>query len=65
MKVFIDKNNKTHLVADNGKILARANNLNDTYNEVVLGLYNHDGVVRMDTEEDFIEIDEEENNNEE
>lgn len=60
--MIVDKNNEKHLIAEEGKLLARVDNLNDTYCEVFLGLYSHNGVVRMDTKDDFVEIDVENNN---
>lgn len=54
--MIIDKKNEKHLIAEEGKVLARVNNLDDTYCEIFLGLYNHDGIIRLDTKDDFIEI---------
>ena len=62
--MIVDKNDNKHLIAEEGKVLARVNNLDDTYCEVFLGLYYHDGIMRMDTKDDFVEIDAEENNDE-
>lgn len=55
--MIIDPNNEKHLIADEGKLLARIKNLQDTYLEVWLGYYtDEDGVRKMDTKENFTEI---------
>lgn len=53
----VDPQNEKHLIADNGCILARITNLNETYNEVWLGKYKKsDGTIDDDKAENFIEI---------
>lgn len=55
--MIIVPNNEKHLIADEGKLLARIKNLQDTYLEVWLGYYtDEDGVRKMDTKENFTEI---------
>ena len=55
--MIIDPNNEKHLIAEEGKLLARIKDLRDTYLEVWLGYYtDEDGVRKMDTKENFTEI---------
>ena len=55
--MIIDPNNEKHLIAEDGKLLARIKNLRDTYLEVWLGYYtDENGVREMDTKENFTEI---------
>ena len=55
--MIIDPNNEKHLIADEGKLLARIKDLCDTYLEVWLGYYtDEDGVRQIDTKENFTEI---------
>lgn len=55
--MIIDPNNEKHLIAEDGKLLARIKDLRDTYLEVWLGYYtDEDGVRKMDTKENFTEI---------
>ena len=55
--MIIDPNNEKHLIAEEGKKLARIKDLRDTYSEVWLG-YSTDenGVRKMDTKENFTEM---------
>ena len=55
--MIIDPNNEKHLIAEDGKLLARIKDLRDTYLEVWLGYYtDENGVREMDTKENFTEI---------
>ena len=54
----IDPENPKHLIADEGKVFQRKYDLLVLGNEVILGYYKYDGVYRMETADDFIEIDE-------
>lgn len=55
--MIINLNNEKHLIAEEGKLLARIKNLRDTYLEVWLGYYtDENGVREMDTKENFTEI---------
>ena len=55
--MIIDPNNEKHLIAAEGKLLARIKDLKDTYLEVWLGYYtDEDGVRQIDTKENFTEI---------
>ena len=55
--MIIDPNNDKHLIAEEGKLLARIKDLRDTYLEVWLGYYtDEDGVRQIDTKENFTEI---------
>ena len=55
--MIIDPNNEKHLIAEEGKLLARIKDMRDTYLEVWLGYYtNENGVREMDTKENFTEI---------
>ena len=55
--MIIDPNNEKHLIAEDGKLLARIKDLRDTYSEVWLGYYtDENGVRTMDTKENFTEI---------
>ena len=54
--MIIDPNNEKHLIAEDGKLLARIKDLRDTYLEVWLGYYtDEDGVRQIDTKENFTE----------
>jgi hypothetical protein len=55
--MIIDPNNEKHLIAEEGKLLARIKDMRDTYLEVWLGYYtDENGVREMDTKENFTEI---------
>ena len=55
--MIIDPNNEKHLIAEDGKLLARIKDLRDTYLEVWLGYYtDEDGVRQIDAKENFTEI---------
>ena len=55
--MIIDPNNEKHLIAEDGKLLARIKDLRDTYLEVWLGYYtDENGVRQIDTKENFTEI---------
>ena len=55
--MIIDPNNEKHLIAEDGKLLARIKDLRDTYLEVWLGYYtDENGVRKIDTKENFTEI---------
>ena len=55
--MIIDPNNEKHLIAEEGKLLARIKDLRDTYLEVWLGYYtDENGVREMETKENFTEI---------
>ena len=55
--MIIDPNNPRHLIAKEGKVIARLKNLKETYNEVWLGYYtDKNGVRKMETKADFTEI---------
>ena len=55
--MIIDPNNEKHLIAEEGKLLARIKKVRDTYLEVWLGYYtDENGVREMDTKENFTEI---------
>ena len=55
--MIIDPNNEKHLIAEEGKLLARIKDLKDTYFDVWLGYYtDENGVRTMDTKENFTEI---------
>ena len=55
--MIIDPNNEKHLIAEEGKKLARLKDLRDTYFEVWLGYYtDENGVRTIDTKENFTEI---------
>ena len=55
--MIIDPNNEKHLIAEEGKLLARIKDMRDTYLEVWLGYYtDENGVRKMDTKENFTEI---------
>lgn len=56
--MIVDINNEKHLIAEEGKLLARISNMDDTYKEVWLGYHIENGVKKMDTKDDFTEIDE-------
>lgn len=55
--MIIDPNNEKHIIADEGKLLARIKDLSDRYLEVWLGYYtDENGVREMDTKENFTEL---------
>ena len=55
--MIIDTKNEKHLIAEEGKKLARLKDLRDTYFEVWLGYYtDENGVRKMDTKENFTEM---------
>ena len=55
--MIIDPNNEKHLIAEEGKKIARIKDLRDTYSEVWLGYYtDENGVRTIDTKENFTEI---------
>jgi len=55
--MIIDPNNERHLIAKEGKLIARIKNLKETYKEVWLGYHtDKNGVKKMDTRADFTEI---------
>lgn len=55
--MIIDPNNEKHLIAEEGKLLARIKDMRDTYHEVWLGYYtDENGVRALDTKENFTEI---------
>lgn len=56
--MIIDPKDSKHLIASEGKLIARIKNLRDTYLELWLGYYtDENGIKKMDTREDFTEID--------
>lgn len=55
--MIIDPKNERHLIAQEGKVIARLKNLKETYKEVWLGYHtDKNGVKKMDTRADFTEI---------
>lgn len=55
--MIIDPNNPKHLIAKEGKVIARLKNMKETYNEVWLGYYtDKNGARKMETKADFTEI---------
>jgi hypothetical protein len=55
--MIIDPNNPKHLIAKEGKVIARLKNMKETYNEVWLGYYtDKNGDRKMETKADFTEI---------
>lgn len=55
--MIVDPKNERHLIAQEGKVIARLKNLKETYKEVWLGYYkDKNGVKKMDTRADFTEI---------
>ena len=55
--MIIDPNNEKHIIAGEGKLLARIKDLSDRYLEVWLGYYtDENGVREMDTKENFTEL---------
>lgn len=55
--MIIDPKNERHLIAQEGKVIARLKNLKETYKEVWLGYHtDKNGVKKMDTKSDFTEI---------
>ena len=55
--MIIVPNNEKHIIADEGKLLARIKDLSDRYLEVWLGYYtDENGVREMDTKENFTEL---------
>lgn len=60
----IDPENPKHLIADDGKVFRRIVSGVVYGKEVILGYYKYDGVYRMETAEDFDEVDEPEDGGE-
>lgn len=55
--MIVDPKNERHLIAKEGKLIARIKNLKETYKEVWLGYYfDENGVKKMDKKSDFTEI---------
>ena len=55
--MIIDPNNPKHLIAKEGKVIARIKNLKETYKEVWLGYHiDENGNKKMDTRSDFTEL---------
>ena len=55
--MIIDTNNPKHLIAKEGKVIARIKNLKETYKEVWLGYHiDENGNKKMDTRSDFTEL---------
>ena len=55
--MIIDPNNEKHLIARDGKLIARIKNLKETHKEVWLGYYtDENGVRKMDKKSDFTEV---------
>ena len=55
--MIVDPNDERHLIASEGKVIARIGNMKDTCNEIWLGYHtDKDGVRRMDRKSDFTEI---------
>jgi hypothetical protein len=55
--MIVDPNNPRHLIAKEGKVIARLKNMKETYKEVWLGYHtDKNGVKKMDTKSDFTEI---------
>jgi hypothetical protein len=55
--MIVDPNNENHLIAREGKVIARLKNLKETYKEVWLGYHtDENGVKKMDKKSDFTEI---------
>ncbi len=55
--MIVDPKNPRHLIAKEGKVLARLKNLKETYDEIWLGYHiDENGVKKMDTRADFTEI---------
>ena len=53
----IDPENPKHLIADDGKVFRRIVSGLVLGEELILGYYKYDGVYRMETAEDFDEVD--------
>ena len=52
--MIIDPNNPKHIIAKEGKVIARIKNLKETYKEVWLGYHiDENGNKKMDTRSDF------------
>lgn len=55
--MIVDPNNEKHLIAKEGKLIARIKNLKETSKEVWLGYHtDENGVKRMDKKSDFTEV---------
>lgn len=55
--MIVDPKNERHLIAQEGKVIARLKNLKETYKEVWLGYHkDKNGVKKMDRRADFTEI---------
>lgn len=55
--MIVDPKDPRHLIAKEGKVIARLSNMKETYKEVWLGYHtDRKGVKRMDTKADFTEI---------
>jgi len=55
--MIVDPKNERHLIAKEGKVIARIKNLKETYSEVWLGYHvDENGVKKMDKKSDFTEI---------
>lgn len=55
--MIVDPKNPKHLIAKEGKVIARLKNMKETYKEVWLGYHiDKNGVKIMDTKADFTEI---------
>ena len=55
--MIIDPKNPRHLIAKEGKVIARLKNLKETYNEVWLGYHiDKEGNKKMDKKTEFTEI---------
>lgn len=60
--MIIDPNNSKHLIAKEGKLIARMSNLKEKYKEVWLGYhFDKNGNKKMDTVDNFIEVNETKN----
>ena len=55
--MIVDPNNERHLIAKEGKLIARIKNLKERHKEIWLGYHiDENGVKKMDTRADFTEI---------
>lgn len=55
--MIVDPNDERHLIAKEGKVIARIKNLKETYKEVWLGYHTDEkGEKKMDKKSDFTEI---------
>ena len=55
--MILDPNNEKHLIASEGKLIARIKNLKETYKEVWLGYHTDEkDEKKMDKKSDFTEI---------